>query len=85
MSDTSRRWPELYRQALLEPDSGRMLARVDEASEAIRCRSRELWYAGSPETKERHSLDSALYFLGLLRTIGTDGLKHRPERRESSR
>jgi hypothetical protein len=83
MSDTSGRWPELYRQALLESDSGKLLARIDEASDAIRCRSRELWYAGSPEIKERHALDSALYFLGLLRTVGTG--KHSSEQREWSR
>lgn len=84
MSDTSGRWPELYRQALLESDSGRILARIDKASEAIRCRSRELWYAGSRETKERHALDSALHLLGLLRTIGADR-KRRLERGEWSR
>ena len=81
MSDTSGRWPELYRQALLESDSGRLLARIDEASDAIRCRSRDLWYAGSPETSERHALDSALYFLGLLRMIGTDVGKRQSEQR----
>ena len=85
MSDTSGRWPELYRQALLESDSGRLLARIDEASDAIRCRSRELWYAGSNETKERHALDSALYFLGLLRAVGTDKGKRQSEQRAWSR
>lgn len=85
MSDTSGRWPELYRQALLESDSGRLLARIDEASDAIRCRSRELWYAGSPETQERHALDSALHFLGLLRMVGTDEGKRQPEQRKWSR
>ena len=81
MSDTCGRWPELYRQALLEPDNGRLLDRIDEASEAIRCRSRELWYAGSPVTQERHALDSALYFLGLLRMVGTDEGKRQSEQR----
>jgi hypothetical protein len=81
MSDKSGRWPELYRQALEESDSSRLLARIEEATHAIRCRSRELWYAGSPEVKERHALDSALYFLGLLRMVATDEGKHQPERR----
>jgi hypothetical protein len=67
MSDTGRCWPELYRQALLESDRGRLSARIDEASEAIRRRARELWYAGSPETRERRDLDAALHFLGLLK------------------
>lgn len=70
MLDTGRRWPELYRGALLESDRGRLPARIDEAREAIRCRARELWYAGSPETRERHDLDAALHFLGLLRMVG---------------
>ena len=79
MSRISRHWTELYRKALLEPESGKVLARIDEASDAIRCRSRELWYAGSTETGERHALDSALHFLGLLRTIGIDQCKRRSE------
>lgn len=85
MSHTSRLWTELYREALLESDSGRILARIDEASDAIRCRSRELWYAGSPETRERHALDWALQCLDLLRTIGADEGKRRSEQRELSR
>jgi len=85
MSRTSRHWTELYRRALLESDSGRILARIDEASDAIRCHSRELWYAGSTETKERHALDSALHFLELLRAIGADEWGRRSEQREWSR
>ena len=85
MSDTSGRWPELYRQALLGSDSGRLLVQIDEASDAIRCRSRELWYAGSLETSERHALDSALYFLGLLRMFSTAEGKRQSQRREWSR
>jgi hypothetical protein len=70
MSATSGNWTELYRQALLESDRSRLPARIKEASEAIRCRARELWYAGSPETRERHDLDASLRFLGLLRMVG---------------
>jgi hypothetical protein len=69
MSDTSTCWPELYRRAILESDRGRLPARIDEASEAIRHRSKELWYAGSPETRERRDLDAALHFLGLLSRV----------------
>jgi hypothetical protein len=72
MSDTGRCWPELYRQAILESDRGRLPAWIEEASEAIRRRSRELWYAGSPESRERRDLDSALRFLGLLRMVGAE-------------
>jgi hypothetical protein len=66
MSDTGRRWPELYRRALLESDRSLLPSRIEEARKAIRCRARELWYAGSPETKERHDLDAAVQFLRLL-------------------
>jgi len=80
MSDTGRSWPELYREVILESDRGRLPALIDEASDAIRCRSRELWYAGSPETMERHDLDSALYFLGLLRRVRADEGRDQSER-----
>ena len=72
MSDTGRRWPQLYKRALRESDRARLPARIDEASEAIRRRGRELWYAGSPETRERHDLDVALRLLGLLRMVGAE-------------
>jgi hypothetical protein len=72
MSDTGKGWPELYRMALLESDYGRLPGRIEEASAAIRCRVRELWYAGSPETRERRDLDAALRFLELLRMVGAE-------------
>jgi len=72
MSDTSRRWPELYRQALLESDNDRLAGRIEEASKAIKGRARELWYENSPETRERRDLDAALRFLGLLRAVGAE-------------
>jgi hypothetical protein len=67
MLETSKDWPALYRVAVLESERGRLPARIDEASAAIRHRVRELWYAGSPATKERRDLEAALRFLGLLR------------------
>lgn len=74
MSDkgTGKGWPELYRVAILESDRGRLSARIEEAHRAIQCRARELWYAGSPETRERHDLDAAVRFLGLLKMVGTE-------------
>lgn len=66
MFDTGRRWSELYRRALLESDRSLLPSRIEEARRAIRSRARELWYAGSPDTKERHDLDAALRFLGLM-------------------
>ena len=72
MSDADKGWPELYRGALLESDPGRLPARIEEAQRAIQHRARELWYAGAPETRERHDLDAAVRFLGLLRTVGAE-------------
>jgi hypothetical protein len=66
MFDTRKRWSELYRRALLESDRGLLPIRIEEARKAIQFRARELWYGGSPETKERHDLDAALKFLGLM-------------------
>ena len=66
MFDAGRRWSELYRRALLESDRSLLPTRIEEARQAIRFRARELWYGGSPETKERHDLDAALKFLGLM-------------------
>lgn len=72
MSDTRRKWPQLYRQALLESDRTRIPARVDEAHKAIQDRAREFWYAGSSETQERHDLDAAVGILRLLRMVETE-------------
>lgn len=63
-------WRELYREALLESDPTRVPILIEEAYKAVQRRTLELWYACRPETKERHELDAALYFLGLLRMIG---------------
>ena len=71
-TSTNKGWPELYRVALLEPDHSRLPGRIEEANIAIRSRVKELWYAGSPETRERRDLDAALRFLELLRMIGAE-------------
>jgi hypothetical protein len=72
MSQTVTNWPELYRQAILEPDRTLLPSRIDVAREAIQHRARQLWYSGGSETKERRDLDVAMYFLGLLRKLETD-------------
>ncbi len=80
MSRTARRWSDLYRDAILESDPDRLHARIDEASSAIQSRSRELWYAGSTETRERRDLDSALHFLKLLKVVGVAEESRQPQR-----
>ena len=80
MSDTSNRWSDLYRQAILESDPDRLHARIEEASSAIQSRSRELWNARSTESREKRDLDSALHFLRLLRLVGVAEDIRQPER-----
>jgi hypothetical protein len=72
MLETSKNWPALYREAVLESERGRLPARIDEASAAIRRRAKELWYVHPLETKERRDLDAALRFLRLLRMVGVE-------------
>ena len=68
-AERNRHWSELYRDAVLEPDRKKMSALVAQAHRAIQSRTRELWYAGSPDTSERRQLDAASNFLGILRTM----------------
>ena len=64
-------WQTLYREAILEADPARVPEMIDLASAVIRRRVFELWYMGSAaDTRERLELDSALYFLELLKKIG---------------
>lgn len=65
-SDGNQKWLALYREAVLEPDRKKINARVAQAQMAIQRRARELWYAGAPEMTERHQMDAASHFLGVL-------------------
>jgi hypothetical protein len=62
-------WRERYRQALFESDPDILPMRLDEAHKAIRWRICELWDTGVADYSELSQLDSASYFLGLLRTL----------------
>lgn len=66
---TSKKWSDLYREAIFETDRGTLQHRIEEAHRAIQRRAHELWYAGTPETRERRDLDSAARFLSLLRSV----------------
>ena len=71
-SDGNQHWLALYREAVLEPDRKKLKIRVAQAQVAIQRRARELWYARAPETSERHQMDTAVHFLGILRMIGEE-------------
>ena len=71
-SDGNQNWMALYREAVLESDRRKIKTRVAEAQTAIRLRALEMWYAGPMETAERHQMDAASHFLGVLCQIGAD-------------
>ena len=73
-ADGSKNWLRLYREAVLEPDPTKSKVRIAQAHKAIELRARELWYAGSAETAERHRLDAALNFLTVLHAVGSEHL-----------
>lgn len=77
MADEKADWREQYRQALFEADPQRVLTRIEEAHDAIRYRICELWESDETDIRERSELDSAAYFLGLLRTIAANKEKSR--------
>ena len=69
-----QKWAELYEKALFEDDANALRVRVEAAQHAIQQRARELWNASSAghpiDLQERHELETAMYFLKLLRSIG---------------
>lgn len=68
---TANDWQTLYREAIFESDPAKIPGMIDIAYHVIQRRAFELWYmGGAPQTRERLELDSALYFLDLLRKIG---------------
>ncbi len=67
-----KKWPELYKDALLESDRNRLPERIDEAERAIQQRALQLWYAPSPEIRERREMETALRFLALLKSVAAN-------------
>ncbi len=67
--ETANRWPELYREELLQSDPRMVPARIWEAHKAICRRALELSCVGWITTPERDR-EMALHFLDLLRMVG---------------
>jgi hypothetical protein len=59
-------WRELYIAALFETDKNRVPTRIAEAENAIVCRARQLFSAGTDTVEEDQALDDALYALRAL-------------------
>jgi hypothetical protein len=60
------KWRQLYREAVFEPDPGKLAIRIAQAHDAIHYRRLELWHSGGADVRERGELDVASYCLGLL-------------------
>jgi len=71
--NTKEPWADLYRRALFEEDRNKLPLLLEQAHQAVQQRVRELWYSPirgqNVSDKERHELDSAAYYLGLLRSL----------------
>ena len=60
-------WKTLYRAAILETNTRVLPQRVSEAEEAVRARSRDIFYS-SGSLEEKEDLEDALYALRAFRT-----------------
>ena len=64
-------WLQLYRQAVTERDIAELSARISEAQNAIKYRTRELWSTGSDGQEELNRLHAAFRYLEILRAFGS--------------
>ena len=71
-SDGDQNWLAGTGKPFWRQTAKKVKARVAQAQMAIQGRARELWYARAPETSERHQMDAAVHFLGILRLIGEE-------------
>jgi hypothetical protein len=64
-------WAKLYRRALFEGDHNKLPLMLEQAHHAVQRRVRELRCSPTQgqNEKERHDLDAAVYYLGLLRSL----------------
>lgn len=74
-ADTNEPWFQLYRRAVLEHDATKLVTRISEAQDAIKNRTRELWYR-SEGHEELDRLHAAFRYLEILRTFGIRGGGH---------
>ena len=67
-SSMSSDWRELYKAALFEDDSAKILLRIAEAERALATRAKEIFGAEN-QLREQQAMENATYFLHLLRKI----------------
>jgi hypothetical protein len=75
-SEKFKGWRVLYRAAILEVQRTEVPRRIRQAQQAIQERTRELWYAGSKDTGERHDLAAASHYLQILHSLRQPGGLH---------
>jgi hypothetical protein len=63
-------WERLYRAAILESDSRKLVERVEQAQSAILARAQALAELSPGHEAEHEALSRALHVLGLLGDIG---------------
>jgi hypothetical protein len=60
-------WEELYKAAIFEDDSVKLVARIAEAERALAERAAELFGSNETPAREQQAMENAAYFLRLLR------------------
>jgi hypothetical protein len=72
-------WKELYKAAIFEDDSVKLMARIAEAERALAERAAELFGSNETPAREQQAMENAAYFLRLLRkTSGTPNASYKP-------
>ena len=72
-------WKELYKAAIFEDDSVKLVARIAEAERALADRAAELFGTNETPVREQQAMENAAYFLRLLRkTSGTPSTSYKP-------
>jgi hypothetical protein len=66
-------WRELYRSAILEPDSNKVPDLIAQAEQEIIQRARQLFQEAGNNLAEEHALDSAIRSLHLFRSTFKKG------------
>jgi len=78
-SPSGNDWKELYKAAIFEDDSVRLVARIAEAERALADRTAELFGSNETPVREQQAMENAAYFLRLLRkTSGTPTTSYEP-------
>ena len=76
-TEALRNWRELYRAALFETDTNKILSRIEAARSALVFRSRELFESSPNYDGEPKAIEDALYALQALENCLRSNTKDR--------